>query len=380
MKTNVCTRFLPAVLTAGVLYLGPSTDTLLAQSEANQIQTTQMQGAPDADVTRIQLSKADQFLDGHPEIAEQLQKNPTLVNDAKFVQSHPALQRFFQQNPAVREEFTENPNRFMGQEQRYDRREDRDRDSMSARQWELRSTDQFLDGHPEIAEQLKKNPALVNDPRFVQNHPDLQQYLQQHPGVREEFTENPNAFMHQEQRYDRREDNNVAAHQWEIKSADQFLDGHPEIAEQLRKNPSLISDQRFVQNHPDLQQYLQQHPGVREEFRDNPNAFMHQEQRYDRQGDQFTRRPEDAEMTQFHKFCGEHPAIAQQLSKNPSLASNQAFLAQHPELQEFMKAHPQAAQQMTQNPQGFSASAQTNAASGVSRGKAASADPKPKQK
>ena len=72
--------------------------------------------------------------------------------------------------------------------------------------WQLSSIDRFFDSHPEIAEQLRKDPSLINNTDFVQSHPALQQYLQQNPSVREEFTENPNAFMHQEQRYDQRED------------------------------------------------------------------------------------------------------------------------------------------------------------------------------
>jgi len=71
---------------------------------------------------------------------------------------------------------------------------------------ELASFDRFLDSHHEIAEQLRKDSSLVKNSEFVQNHPALQTYLQQHPEVREELTENPNAFMRQENRYDRSED------------------------------------------------------------------------------------------------------------------------------------------------------------------------------
>src|SRR5262249_54772386 len=71
---------------------------------------------------------------------------------------------------------------------------------------ELASFDQFLDNHREIAEQLRKNPSLVNNSNFVKDHPALQTYLQSHPAVREEISENPNVFMKRENRYDRRED------------------------------------------------------------------------------------------------------------------------------------------------------------------------------
>ena len=59
---------------------------------------------------------------------------------------------------------------------------------------ELASFDTFLDGHPEIAEQLRRNPSLVDDREYVNSHPELQTYLQDHPRVREELTENPRIF------------------------------------------------------------------------------------------------------------------------------------------------------------------------------------------
>ena len=68
----------------------------------------------------------------------------------------------------------------------------------------------------------------------------------------------------------------------EVANFDQFLDSHRETAEQLRKDPSLVNNEQFVKSHPDLQAYLQQHPEVREEVKENPNAFMHQEARYER--------------------------------------------------------------------------------------------------
>jgi YHS domain-containing protein len=233
--------------------------------------------------------------------------------------------------------------------------------------------DRFMDGHPEIAEQLRKNPSLVNNREFVENHPALQEYLQSHPEVREEFKENPNAFMRQENRYDRHEDDRDRGHRdgdttrRELASMDRFMDGHPEIAEQLRKNPSLVNNREFVENHPALQEYLQKHPEVREEFKENPNAFMRQENRYDRHedrdrdkqmstGDRATRNrmgdPEGrGELTSFGQFLGGHSSVAEQLSKDPSLANNKEYLANHPELGEYLKAHPAMTRQLSENPQ-----------------------------
>src|SRR5579859_5431610 len=399
IKKHLLVRKVVALLAATpLLWFAPP---IFAQSAPTQ----DSRPAQDTDITRQELARFDQFLDSHREIAEQLRKNPSLVNDRNFVEQHQALQTYLQQHPAVRDELKENPNAFMRQENRYERREDaRDRDV--SRQ-ELASFDRFLDGHREVAEQLRKNPSLVNDREYLQKHPELQTYFSQHTEVREELRENPNAFMRQEDRFDnnrqetqsradndRSADRDVARNEdrdrfnnrddnrdidrdhsrdidartrdndlrdrdttrGELASFDQFLDKHREISEQLRKNPSLVNNQQFLADHPALQTYLTAHKNVREEINENPQAFMHQEARYDR--NEHERNGMDRERAGFGEFLHSHSAISEQLSKNPSLVKNQEFMATHPELQEYLKAHPAAQTQLTQNPETFIKSAQ----------------------
>jgi hypothetical protein len=339
---------------------------------SGQTATTPIQPGPvgppiryqDNDTTRQEIAGMDNFLDSHPEIAEQLRKDPSLINNATWVQSHPALQQYLQSHPEVREEFSENPNAFMRREERYDRRED----------WRaVGDMDRFLDSHREIAEQLRKDPSLINNRQWVENHPALEQYLQSHPEVREEFKANPSAFMEREERYDRREDAREDVRgdrdltRGQLASMDRFLDGHREIAEQLRKDPSLIDNRQWVANHPALQQYLQSHPEVREEFRENPNSFMQAENRYDwREGDRDRMGDRDhGELTSFGQFLGGHSAVAQELSSNPSLANNKEYLANHPELGDYLKAHPAMTQQLASNPQAVMSSNWVMQASGV---------------
>jgi hypothetical protein len=337
----------------------------------------------DDDTTRQELARFDQFLDSHREIAEQLRKDPSLVNNQEFVKNHPALQTYLQDHPAVREEIKENPNAFMRQEDRYDRREDdrtgdrnRAGDRETNRQ-ELANFNRFLDGHREISEQLRKDPSLVNNQEFVKNHPALQTYLQDHPAVREESKENPNSFMQAENRYDRHEDDRTGdrnragdreTNRQELANFNRFLDGHREISEQLRKDPSLVNNEEYVKSHPALQTYLQDHPAVREESKENPNSFMVAENRSDRREDAMDRdhrnRGADRDMDRdtmhrhFGEFLGEHSDIAQRLSKDPSLVKNQEFLENHPELKEYLNTHPDVRQELMANPQGFVKSSQ----------------------
>src|SRR5215469_13380077 len=128
------------------------------------------------DLTRQQLAGFDQFLDNHPDLATQIRNNPSLVNNEEFVESHSVLQQYLQQHPEVREDLSQNPNAVMRQEQRYDRREDADSDRDRNRdrdrnhdndsditRRELADTNVFFDNHPEIAEQLRNNPSLVDN-------------------------------------------------------------------------------------------------------------------------------------------------------------------------------------------------------------------------
>jgi len=354
-----------------------STQTAPASTQTAPAQTPSQKG--DDDTTRAQIARFDQFLDNHPETAEQLRKNPSLVNNEEFVEKHPALQQYLQQNPGVREELSENPNRFMQQEQRFDRREDD-----QARRRELRNLDNFLDTHPEIAEQVQKNPALFNDKGFVKKHQSLEEFLEQNPGVRDQLKVHPDAFMQQEQRFDQRENRTDAdMGRGPIAGFDRFLDSHPEIAEQVRKDPSLLKNEEFGEKHPALKEFLQQNPGVREEISENPNTFMQQEQRFDRRegidGDR-----DRVGVAGFGAFLGSHSGIAQQLSKNPSLAKNEEYVESHPELQAYLQAHPELQEQLQQHPQEVIQSAQQQ--SGVKANstmmtgkKAGQTEPKPKQ-
>jgi len=249
--------------------------------------------------------------------------------------------------------------------------------------------DWFMDRHPEIAEQLRKDPSLIDNRKWMADHPALQEFLENHPGVREEFKENPNAFMRHEERYDRREGDNDTTRR-ELAGMDRFLDSHREIAEQLRKDPSLINNREWVEKHPALQEYLQQHPEVREEFKENPNAFMRQEERYDRQegdrdhdrdrisaGDRDRRGDPDGrgELTSFGQFLGGHSTVAAELSKDPSLVNNKEYMASHPELGEYLKAHPAMSQQLAENPQAVMSSNWVQQGSGMG---AKTPPPKPK--
>lgn len=363
-------KYLPILLTLVVFWAAG-----LAHAQTGQ--TPNMTPAS-PDVTRQQLADFNIFLNDHPELAGQLQKDPSLMDNREFVDGHPALQQFLQGHPEIRQEVSENPSAFMRREDRYEQ----ERGDSGITRSELENMGRFLDSHPEIAEQLQKDPSLIDKQQFVDNHPELKAFLAEHPELRAQFDEHPDAFMHREDRYDH--DGDRDATRLQLASMDHFLDSHPEIAEQVRKDPSLLDNKKFVTGHPALQDYLQQHPEIRQEIDNNPVAFMREEDRYDHQHDGRDRDPNRGELASFHQFLGDHSMIADQLTKNPELAKNDEYMEGHPELQQYLQAHPGVRAELKANPQVYVNSAQQFNENGAMPAKemtpkAPGLDPKPKQ-
>ena len=240
---------------------------------------------------------------------------------------------------------------------------------------ELAQFDQFLDSHREIGEQLRKDPSLIDNKEFVQRHPALQTYLNEHQGFREQVRENPDAFLRQNDRYDRHEDTRDSSTAFDKDSArrdrdddgagrrerarfDEFAKSHREIAEQLRKDPSLVDNRQFVDKHPALQAFLQEQPEIREQMRENPNAFMRQEDNRYRQEDRHDSFNNREHMASFGEFLNGHSNVARDVSKDPSLVTRQEYLNHHQELREYLNSHPEVRDEMMANPQGFVKSAQ----------------------
>jgi hypothetical protein len=241
----------------------------------------------DNDITRREVVNMGQFLKAHPEIAEQLQKDPKLIDNQRFVDDHPELRQYLTEHPNAREQFDEHPYAFMRDEDRLyrDERGNGNGNGNDITRREVVDMGQFLKAHPEIAEQLQKDPKLIDNEKFVNDHPQLHQFLAEHPHVREQFDEHPYAFMRDEDRLYRDERGNGNGNditRREVATMNGFLNDHHEIAEQLQKDPKLIDNQKYVDNHPELHAFLADHPEVRQQFDEHPDAFMKDEDRYQR--------------------------------------------------------------------------------------------------
>lgn len=294
------------------------------------------------------------FMNSHPEIAEQVRKDPSLLDNRAFVKNHPALQAYYQDHTGIRGEVAQDPDAFMHRGDSFDRDfYARDRDVRDA---SLAEFQRFANSHREIADQLRKDPALINNRDFVNGYPELRAFLQQHPELTTQMRQNPIAFMQQENRFNGQADERDADRADRGGRAEQFhrfLDDHPEIAEQVRRDHSLAGNQQFIDSHAELKGFYQANPDVRDRARQDPDAFMQREDRFARVDDRGYRDFDRDHLASFHNFLGGHSDVAQDMSRDPMLVKNPDYVQNHPDLNNYLKANPSVRDDLMQNPQGF---------------------------
>jgi hypothetical protein len=72
----------------------------------------------------------------------------------------------------------------------------------------------YLDRHPEVAQELARDPRLADNQQYLAAHPGLEKYLAHHPEVRTDLQQHPERFMQAESRYERYE-NSGNKHGWD---------------------------------------------------------------------------------------------------------------------------------------------------------------------
>jgi phage-related protein len=128
----------------------------------------------------------------------------------------------------------------------------------------------FLNAHPAIASELAKNPSLVNDDKFLTEHPGLQKFLETHPAVRKEVAASPGTISIGGGQYEWKPGAGAA------RGSGNYLLEHPEVAQQLQANPSLLDSNEYVEAHPGLRQFINEHPNLRAEMKKHPYGFVSQ--------------------------------------------------------------------------------------------------------
>ncbi len=134
--------------------------------------------------------------------------------------------------------------------------------------------DRFMMNHPQIQQELKNDPSLINNPQWLAKHPEVNQWMSQHPAMRSAALQNPTALVNRENA------RIVGDEQHGIKTTDAFLAQHPQMAQQLAKDPSLIDNKAYLAQHPELENYMKTHPEIAQEWQSHPGAFAQNAERY----------------------------------------------------------------------------------------------------
>jgi hypothetical protein len=92
---------------------------------------------------RDEVAQFHSFMVKHPSVSTDLQANPQLVNDRKYLAKHEEVKKFLKQHPAVQREIAEHPRRVFGRYYIDDRHEYSD--NRPEHRWDYRFHDRWHD-------------------------------------------------------------------------------------------------------------------------------------------------------------------------------------------------------------------------------------------
>jgi hypothetical protein len=193
-------RSFSAALAMSGLFVLPLTAQTTTQTATTTNTTTTAKAA-----TTTPIANFDAFLDAHPPIEKDLEKNPSLLKDSAYLAAHPELKTFLADHPNVAAQASNNPKELMKRLNKFERS---GRDIPKA---DLAAFDKFMDQHEALEKQVRKDPTLLTNADFLAKNPDLKNFLAAHPNMQQEINEHPRVFMRAENRFehggaDRRED------------------------------------------------------------------------------------------------------------------------------------------------------------------------------
>lgn len=343
--------------------------------------TSTNRGAPDdssATENEREVGRMDEFLDEHRGIEQQLELNPSLISDSSYLAQHHDLQVFLNAHPQARQEFVANPGTFT---ERGDQVAGTEPDRSGPRQ--IGQMDEFLDVHQDVQFQLKQNPVLINDSKYLAQHPDLALFLNAHPEIRQEFSEHPADFIQPDEPAVQPEkplvskttdvghaqptppppapDPGIELAKQEQTRTEQFLDDHPNIYKDLRQNPWLINQSKYLKHHQDLGRFLAENPQIREKVATDPTFFTLREWRAfqpaatDRGQSSAHLNPDlgNRELAALDQFLAKHKKTAKELERDPMLVTSQHYIDHNKDLRKFFEEHPQILVEFRQNPRHF---------------------------
>jgi hypothetical protein len=120
-----------------------------------------------------------------------------------------------------------------------------------------------------------------------------------------------------------------------LREFDRFLDHHPVLEDQLRLDPQLTANRAFAEKNPALRDFLRANPNVGEALKLYPRYFL-----YRALLRQASAPVPFKELAAFRELFHQQPRLEQELTENPELVRDPAFLKSHPVLRHCLIQHP----------------------------------------
>ncbi|HKA54731.1 MAG TPA: hypothetical protein VKJ47_13815 [Candidatus Binatia bacterium] len=150
-------------------------------------------------LTERDMRSLDNFLDAHWEIADELYRDPELVNNDRFLRGHGELRDWMDNHPDAAQAIQADPRAAIWHE-RTTARSEGERRSAPAQlsERDSRSLDDYLNSHDETAQELSRNPDLINDRQYVRGHQALHDWMDSHQEAAATIQANPDKFLRRE--------------------------------------------------------------------------------------------------------------------------------------------------------------------------------------
>ena len=172
-----------------------------ATDGAQQGGGTEAQSSANSDASREDRANFEQLLGSHPIMQRQLESNPSLVNDPHYVQNEPDLGIYLSHHPDIKAELEKDPRPLLQVKSVATDASPRTNAGVNPSQpngGDTQAMNHYLDQHQDVDQQLKQNPALIDDASFLGQHQDLQALLNSHPQIKPQFEQNPAYFTHRQ--------------------------------------------------------------------------------------------------------------------------------------------------------------------------------------
>jgi phage-related protein len=92
----------------------------IAKSPRFFVRRTEAFDRTNKDITLAEVRSFDAFLDTHPALEKDLERDPALIRDPRYLASHPELREYLNRHPAVAADLRESPRVFMWRERMLD--------------------------------------------------------------------------------------------------------------------------------------------------------------------------------------------------------------------------------------------------------------------